>query len=31
MLEIYAGDRAPQFLKQHYFVELPENTKIGKK
>ncbi|VDM50725.1 unnamed protein product, partial [Toxocara canis] len=28
VLEIYAGDRAPQFVKQYYSVGIPEDTDV---
>uniref|UniRef100_A0A915AWG2 Cadherin domain-containing protein n=1 Tax=Parascaris univalens TaxID=6257 RepID=A0A915AWG2_PARUN len=28
VLEVYAGDRAPQFVKQHYSVGIPEDTDV---
>ncbi|VDN43074.1 unnamed protein product [Gongylonema pulchrum] len=29
VLEVYAGDRAPQFVEQQYRVYVPEDTQIG--
>uniref|UniRef100_A0A915Q7Z5 Cadherin domain-containing protein n=1 Tax=Setaria digitata TaxID=48799 RepID=A0A915Q7Z5_9BILA len=29
VLEIYAGDRAPQFVQQQYTVHVPEDTEVG--
>ncbi|VDK82941.1 unnamed protein product [Litomosoides sigmodontis] len=29
VLEVYAGDRAPQFIRQQYTVHVPENTELG--
>ncbi|VDM15486.1 unnamed protein product [Wuchereria bancrofti] len=28
-MEVYAGDRAPQFIEQQYTVLVPEDTEIG--
>uniref|UniRef100_A0A0R3RGW4 CA domain-containing protein n=1 Tax=Elaeophora elaphi TaxID=1147741 RepID=A0A0R3RGW4_9BILA len=29
VLEVYAGDRAPQFVEQQYIIHVPENTELG--